>query len=399
MLSQDLAEKVPAGILQIDGEGTIQWANARHLDLLGVSREEYVGRHLPEFFESSLEGAKLLSRLAAGETLHNCPANFRAIDGSPRKVLVSSDSDMHDGQLLGARLIVIDASEMRPADEEIHRLNAELEERVRLRTAQIEAANKEMESFSYSVSHDLRAPLRALRGFTEVLIESNLSQLDESGQELLRRTHAASIRMERLIEDLLKLARVSRAELQMEPVNLSALATEILADIAKIDPARKVRVTVAPDCVVVADPRLLRVALDNLLSNAWKFTSRHDDARIEFGRVNDPEPAFFVRDNGAGFDMTFAKKLFGVFQRLHAASEFPGTGVGLATVQRILNRHGGKAWADAAVDQGATFFFSLPGMDAGGRSASVKHENIQPPVANPAGGGLGRRRPSPATGN
>ncbi len=247
------------------------------------------------------------------------------------------------------------------SEQEIARLNAGLEKRVRDRTSQLEALNRELEAFCYSVSHDLRAPLRSIRGFSDVLLERYAPQLDQRAQEFLLRTAESSAHMERLIEDLLKLSRVTRAELQRQPVNLSALAESIADDLRKSEPARNVEFVLAPDLQAVGDERLLRVALDNLLSNAWKFTSGRKNARVEFGITRQPEPAFFVRDNGAGFDMAYADKLFGVFQRLHTHTEFPGTGVGLATVQRILRRHEGRAWAEAAVNRGATFYFTLPG--------------------------------------
>jgi light-regulated signal transduction histidine kinase (bacteriophytochrome) len=199
-----------------------------------------------------------------------------------------------------------------------------------------------------------------LRGFTEVLLEVHAAQLDSRGQDFLRRACAASFQMERLIEDLLKLAQVARADLQVEEVNLSSMASDIAADLANSDSSRTAQFVIAPECSGRGDARLVRLALDNLLRNSWKFSSKRADARIEFGRTDGQEPTFFVRDNGAGFNMAYSKRLFGVFQRLHAASEFPGTGVGLATVQRIITRHGGRAWAEGAVNQGATFYFTLP---------------------------------------
>ena len=247
------------------------------------------------------------------------------------------------------------------AELEIERLNAELEKRVRERTAQLEAINKELETFSYSVSHDLRAPLRSIRGFSEVLLERHAPQLDASGREFLRRACESSHQMDLLIEDLLKFSRIGRSELVRQPVDLSALAESISAELRKADPERAAEFVIAPGLHAEADGRLLRVALDNLLRNAWKFSGKVPEARIEFGFCHEPEPAFFVRDNGTGFDMQYAGKLFGVFQRLHSASEFPGTGVGLATVQRIINRHGGRIWAHSAPNQGASFYFTLPG--------------------------------------
>jgi light-regulated signal transduction histidine kinase (bacteriophytochrome) len=246
------------------------------------------------------------------------------------------------------------------AEQEIARLNGELEKRVRERTAQLESINKELETFSYSVSHDLRAPLRSIRGFSEVLLERHASQLDERGREFLRRACESSHHMDTLIDDLLKFSRVNRSELIRQPVNLSTLAEDLASELRKAEPERTVEFVIAPQLTVDGDERLLRIALDNLIRNAWKFTIKQPKPRIEFGLGPDAEGAFYVRDNGAGFDMQYASKLFGVFQRLHSPGEFPGTGVGLATVQRIINRHGGRIWAAASPNNGATFYFTLP---------------------------------------
>jgi len=359
----DIAEKAPVGLLQVGPDGTIQWANCAGLELLGYARHDYVGQQSAQFYANQSEGRNVLARLARGEALRDHRTNLRARDGSLREVLITSSADIKEGRLLRARLVTKDITGRQPAEAEIVRLNQELEQRVQQRTAQLEAANKEMESFSYSVSHDLRAPLRALRGFTEVLLEVHAAQLDSRGQDFLRRACAASFQMERLIEDLLKLAQVSRADLQVEQVNLSSLARDIAAELANSDSSRTAQFIIAPECSARGDPRLVRLALDNLLRNSWKFSGKNAQTRIEFGRMDGQEPAFFVRDNGAGFDMAYSRRLFGVFQRLHAASEFPGTGVGLATVQRIITRHGGRAWAVGAVNQGATFYFTLPGIN------------------------------------
>jgi len=268
-----------------------------------------------------------------------------------------------DGRVRGSLGVVIDLTGRKGAEAEVLRLNEDLERRVKDRTAQLEAINKELEAFSYSVSHDLRAPLRSIRGFSEVLLERYCKQLDPTGQEFLRRACQSSQQMETLIEDLLKLSRVSRSELQRQQVSLTSMAESIAAELKKTDPQRDVEIVIEPGLQTRGDERLLHVALDNLLRNAWKFTSKQPHAKIEVGSSNEPPQAFFVRDNGAGFDMAYSNRLFGVFQRLHTVAEFPGTGVGLATVQRIINRHGGRVWATGEVDHGASFYFTLPPND------------------------------------
>ena len=263
---------------------------------------------------------------------------------------------------------------LRESQEELKRYATELERRVEERThelqerneslrrnaAELLAANTELDAFAYSVSHDLRAPLRSIDGFSQILLEDYAARLDEAGRESLHRVRAASQRMGTLIDDLLKLARVTRAEMRTEVVDLSGMARDIAADLQRATPERRVEFVIAPGLTARGDARLLRVALDNLLRNSWKYTAKQPGPRVEFGSVEaNGGQAFMVRDNGAGFDMKYADKLFGVFQRLHSAAEFEGTGVGLATVRRIINRHGGRIWAEGAVDQGATFYFTL----------------------------------------
>lgn len=245
-------------------------------------------------------------------------------------------------------------------EEELHRLNAELEKRILERTADLAAANEELETFAYATSHDLRAPLRGIDGYTQALLEAYGNKLDSEGRGFLDAVHAGSQRMSRLVEGLFQLSLSARAKLQREKIDLSLLAQEIAAELRRDEPARMADFVVAPEITAEGDPALLRAVLQNLIGNAWKYTSKQPQTRIEFG-VTEQEGRciYFVRDNGAGFDMRHAAKLFEPFQRLHRESDFPGAGIGLATVRRIINRHGGRVWADAAEGKGATFYFTL----------------------------------------
>jgi signal transduction histidine kinase len=246
------------------------------------------------------------------------------------------------------------------SQETLRSMNERLEQLVEERTGQMQAAYRELEAFSYSVSHDLRAPLRAIDGFSRVLEEDYGPALDAEARRCLERVRGGTRRMGQLIDDLLKLSRVSRGDLAIGPVDLSAEARRILDELAAASPDRSVRTAVAPGLRAAGDPRLLAIALANLLENAWKYTARTPDAEIEFG-CSDQEgrPVFRVRDNGAGFDMAYAGKLFQAFQRLHGGQDYEGTGIGLAIVQRIIHRHQGQVWAEAEPDRGATFFFTL----------------------------------------
>jgi PAS domain S-box-containing protein len=253
-----------------------------------------------------------------------------------------------------------DVTEQTLARAEIQRLNAELEKRVQERTAELTAANRELESFAYSISHDLRAPLRGIDGFSKLLADEYRERLDEQGIDYLDRVRRAAQRMGTLIDDILELSRVTRQEMRRVRVDLSQIAAEVIDERARAEPAHRVAVSIAPDCTAHGDPQLLRVLMQNLLENAWKYSAKQPAPAIEFGRETiDGEPVFFVRDNGVGFDMKYADRLFSPFQRLHKPEEFEGTGIGLATVARIVRRHGGRVWIEAATGKGTTARFSL----------------------------------------
>jgi signal transduction histidine kinase len=279
--------------------------------------------------------------------------------------------DRYRWQILGAiAFIVVETllilvllrlnAQKRKAEREVRALNENLEARVEARTAELRAANNDLTAFAYSVAHDFRAPLRAVHGFGRILVEDHAAQLDDDGRDFLHRMVAASERMGALIDDLLALSRITRAELHRGGIDMSAMAEEIVQQLREADPDRKVTVDIAPGVRGEGDSSLVRIALENLIGNAWKFTSKTADACISFGAETDRgEPGFFVRDNGAGFDMTYAGKIFEAFQRLHKEDEFPGTGIGLANVMQVVRKHGGHVWAEGKVGEGACFHFTL----------------------------------------
>jgi len=272
--------------------------------------------------------------------------------------IVERDKSGNPLRMLGTHT---DISDRKQAELEVIQFNQNLEQRVKERTAELATANQELEAFAYSVSHDLRAPLRGIDGFSKVLVERYGNQLDEQGKHYLDRIRAGTQHMGELIEDMLMLSRLTLAEMKRVPVNLSQIAQEIVKNLSESQPERSVQWNIAPEITVLGDAALLQIALENLLSNAWKFTSNCSQTKIEFGTtiLSENTQAYFVKDNGVGFDMTYVNKLFTAFQRLHSTNEFPGTGVGLAIVQRIIHRHGGNIWAEGIINQGTTFYFTL----------------------------------------
>jgi PAS domain S-box-containing protein len=347
-------------ILMIDPEGRITTWNEGAEHIKGYRAEETIGEHFSKFYtpEAVAQDKPSQELKIAAEQGRFEEEGWRVRKDGSRfwaNVVITALRDK-TGQLRGFGKVTRDITERRQAEEEMERQRNEL---ARSNAGLVEA-NKELESFSYSVSHDLRAPLRTIDGFSHALLEDCADRLDDAGKTHLNRIRAATQHMGLLIDDLLNLSRLSRTEMHRQNLDISALACSIASDLQKAHPERQIELRIEDGLRTTADPGLLRVALENLLNNAWKFTSKRASARIEFGQsqVNGTQ-AFFVRDDGAGFDLVYADRLFGAFQRLHATTEFAGTGVGLATVQRIVHRHGGRIWAESTVGQGATFYFTL----------------------------------------
>lgn len=342
-------------ILMLDPEGRVVSWNEGAERIKGYMSEEIVGRHFccfypPEEVERGTP-ARILEEATKRGRCENEGWRVRK-DGSRfwANVVVTALYDEAE-QLRGFAKVTRDVSERKRYEEEMLR-----------RSAELDAANKELEAFAYSVSHDLRAPLRGIDGFSQALLEDYAPQLDATGKDYLNRVRAATQRMAMLIDDLLNLSRVTRAEMHRERIDLSAMALAIAGELRSGDPNRDADFAVSPNLYAEGDTRLVRVVLENLLGNSWKFTSKLTHAKIEFAKSpsnGHGNGAFFVRDNGAGFDQAHASRLFGAFQRLHGMNEFPGTGIGLATVQRIIHRHGGHVWAEGEVNKGATFYFML----------------------------------------
>jgi signal transduction histidine kinase len=362
-----------------DAKGVIQIFNVGAERMLGYSAAEVMNKITPADISDPQE---LIARAQALSVEVGIPIapGFEALafkasrriediyeltyirkDGSrfPAVVSVTALRDAQD-VIIGYLLIGTDNAERKRAAEVILQLNSELEKRVVERTAQLQTLNNELEAFCYSVSHDLRTPLRSLDGFSQALLEDCSDKLDDQGKDYLQRIRTSSQRMGRLIDDLLNLSRISRSEMTRELVDISKMAREVVGELRAMAPERETEFVVADGLHAQTDPRLLRIVLTNLLGNAWKFTATRPHSHIEFGCSGENgNKDYFTRDDGAGFDEAYAGKLFGAFQRLHSEQDFPGTGIGLATVQRIIQRQGGRVWAEGKVGHGATFHFTL----------------------------------------
>jgi PAS domain S-box-containing protein len=342
----------------VDADGRFVRLNPAWEQVLGYRPDELEGQKYVELLHPDDIAAteQVAVELSAGREVIDFTNRYRRRDGTYR--WIEWRSKPYERQMIYA--VARDITGRKQAEEEIRLLNATLEQRVQERTTQLSAVNKELESFSYSVSHDLRSPLRALEGFSAALLKDYAGNLDDQGRHYLERIQISAQRMGQLINDLLSLSRVTRTDFKREPVDLSAMALDIASSLQAQDAQRQVQFDIAPGLAALGDAHLLRIALQNLMDNAYKFSGKRALAYIQVGMLQqNGEAVYFVRDNGAGFDMAYAGKLFGAFQRLHGMQEFSGTGIGLVTVQRIIQRHGGRIWPEAEVDRGATFYFTL----------------------------------------
>lgn len=352
----EVLESITDAFASLDQDLNIVYVNARMEEVYNIPREDLLGKHLRHFMPGGPKDPNL--RFFTEALSSKRPATFESYNAQTAQWFESRIYPASDGLSVYLR----DVTDRKLAEMRMREMNEELERRVADRTVQLEHANKELESFAYSVSHDLRAPLRAIDGFSQVLEEDYAPSLDAQARNYLGRVRGAARRMADLIDALLQLARVARQAITPVPVDLSAAAEAITADLKAVEPEREVELVIAPGVRALGEPMLLHAVLENLIGNAWKFTRKKAGARIEFG-FNGTE--YFVADNGAGFDMAYANKLFGAFQRLHSADEYEGTGIGLATVARIVHRHGGEIRAEGTVGAGARFWFTLPAVPGG----------------------------------
>jgi PAS domain S-box-containing protein len=355
----DLYDFSPMGYFTFDKNGLIREVNHTGAGMLGMEKRFLVGKPLQNFIGPDGRTAfrDHLTEVFRTGTRQTCEIDLNRKDGVlfPAQ-LQSIGADSGEGTIDSCRTAVSDISERKKAEEALRTAHTELERRA----YELEALNRELEAFSYTVSHDLKAPLRSIEGFTRAILEDYAEKLDETGRDYLTRVHSASQRMSHLIEAMLNMARLTRGAIQEKTVDLSSLAQVTAHEIRKQATGRQVEFIIQKNVKAKGDQDMLQVMLENLLDNAWKFTSAHATAKIEFGTTNmDGKTVYFVRDDGAGFDMAFSDKLFKPFKRLHTESEFPGIGIGLAIAHRIILRHNGRLWAESAPEKGATFFFTL----------------------------------------
>ncbi len=363
-----LMDSTAEAIYGIDKNGRCTFANPACLHFLGYNNydeladkdmHELIHHTYPDGRAYPAESCHIYKAAHSGQCIHIDNEVLWRRDGSSFPAEYWSHPIRKDNEIIGAVVTFIDISERKHAEDELKNYRDHLEELVAERTSELTRINRELEAFSYSVSHDLRTPLRAIDGFSQALQEDYAGQIDDTGTSYLQRIRAGAQRMGELIDDLLSLSRVSRIEMNRTDVNLSLLAKKSVKKLQEIYPQHKVSMKISGDIQAQGDARLLEIVFDNLLGNAWKYTHKTQSASIEFGiSEHDGKIAYFVKDNGAGFDMQYAAKLFGAFQRLHG-NEFEGTGIGLATVSRIIHRHGGEVWAEASPDEGAVFYFTL----------------------------------------
>ena len=354
--AESIIDTIREALIVLDQDLRVVTANRSFYETFKVKPEETVRQHIYNLGNKQWDIPRLRELL---ETI------------LPQKTAFESYEVEHDFAAIGKRIMLLNARQVQRGlgNERIILLAIEdvtekrkLDRAVLMARDVAEAANKELEAFSYSVSHDLRAPLRSIDGFSQALLEDYRDRLDDTARSYLERVRKATQHMGRLIDDMLKLSRVTRTDFRLEPVDLSQMVRDIAEKMKEQYPGRTVGVIIQGGLSVIGDPTLLRIALENLISNAWKFTGKEERPQVEFGTTRKEErTAYYIRDNGVGFDMAYVDKLFNAFQRLHTSLEFPGIGIGLATVQRIINRHRGRVWVEAEVGKGATFYFTLPG--------------------------------------